>query len=117
MMRSGIMYKQRDIVLIPIPYTDLSSQKRRPVVIVSNDRYNNSFEDVVVVAVTSNLEAVKFSIPIENKDLDEGQLKVQSLIRPDKIYTLSKNIIIKKFGKVSKKIFERIKESIDIIID
>lgn len=111
------MHKQRDIVLIPIPYTDLSSHKKRPVVIVSNDKYNDSFEDVVVVAVTSNLDAIKFSIPIDNSCLDEGQLKVQSLIRPDKIYTLSKNIIIKKFGKVSKKIFEQIKESINMVID
>ncbi len=40
------MYSQRDVVLIPIPYTDLSSHKKRPVVIVSNNQYNSIFEDV-----------------------------------------------------------------------
>lgn len=48
------MAKQGEIVLIPIPFTDLSSQKRRPVVIVSNDAYNDSSTDIVVVAMTSN---------------------------------------------------------------
>ena len=34
------MHEQGDIVLIPIPFTDLSSQKRRPVIVISNDAYN-----------------------------------------------------------------------------
>jgi len=33
------MPEQGDIVLIPIPFTDLSSQKRRPVIVISNDTY------------------------------------------------------------------------------
>jgi hypothetical protein len=37
MMPSGIMLKQREIVLIPIPFTDLASQKRRPAIIISSD--------------------------------------------------------------------------------
>jgi mRNA interferase MazF len=48
------MPNQGDIVLIPIPFTDLSSQKRRPVIVISNDSYNQTTRDVVVVAMTSN---------------------------------------------------------------
>ena len=48
------MPNQGDIVLIPIPFTDLSSQKRRPVIVISNDSYNQTTADVVVVAMTSN---------------------------------------------------------------
>ncbi len=34
------MPKQGDIVLVPVPFTDLSTQKRRPVIIISNDDYD-----------------------------------------------------------------------------
>jgi len=34
------MPDQGEIVLIPIPFTDLSSQKRRPVIVISNNAYN-----------------------------------------------------------------------------
>ena len=47
------MPNQGDIVLIPIPFTDLSSQKRRPVIVISNDHYNQHTPDPVVVAMTA----------------------------------------------------------------
>jgi len=31
------MPDQGDILLIPVPFTDLSSQKKRPVVVISNN--------------------------------------------------------------------------------
>ncbi len=43
------MPDQGDIVLIPVPFTDLSSQKRRPVIVISNDIYNRISADVIVV--------------------------------------------------------------------
>ena len=94
-MPSGIMLKQRDIVLIPIPFTDLTSQKRRPAVVISSDNYNETHEDIVVVALTSNAEPRDFTITLTSDDLEQGILKVTSMIRTDKIYTLNKSIIIK----------------------
>ena len=40
MTRIGIRPEQGDILLVPIPFTDLSSQKRRPVIVISNDADN-----------------------------------------------------------------------------
>ena len=39
------MLKQGDIVLIPVPFTDQSSQKRRPVIVISNNQYNRKTTD------------------------------------------------------------------------
>jgi len=48
------MPEQGDILLVPIPFTDLSSQKRRPVIVISNNSYNQKTTDLVVMAMTSN---------------------------------------------------------------
>jgi mRNA interferase MazF len=100
-MRFGIMFKQGDIVLIPVPFSDLTNRKQRPVMIISNNKYNEVTEDIVVVAITSQLKDLDYSIVIEEKDLSEGNLNVTSAIRADKVYTLSKKIILKKFGQVN----------------
>jgi mRNA interferase MazF len=111
-MRYGIMYNQGDILLIPIPFTDLSSSKRRPVLVISNSDYNEKTEDIIVVAVTSNLEEKEYSVIFKNNNMSEGYLKMDSCIRADKIYTLSKTIVIKKFGAVKKEIIDGVKEKI-----
>ena len=111
-MLSGTMLRQRDIVLIPIPFTDLASQKKRPAIIISSDGYNESNEDIVVVALTSNIEPREFSVELTNDDLEAGILKVTSMIRVDKIYTLNKSIVIKTFGKAKPYILMRIKDSL-----
>lgn len=112
MTLSGTMLKQRDIILIPIPFTDLASQKRRPAVIISSDKYNESNEDIVVVALTSNIEPRNFTIILTTDDLEEGALKVRSMIRVDKIYTLNKSIVLKTFGRIKPTIFLKIRESL-----
>ena len=92
------MYKQREILIIPVPYTDLSSQKKRPVVVVSNNYYNSLMEDIVVVAMTSNIEKRDYSILVSNKDIEDGALLYESIIRVDKIYTLKQSIVLKRFA-------------------
>ena len=87
-MKCGTMYKQRDIVLIPIPFSDLSSKKRRPVVVISNDQYNKKNADIVVASLTSNLSSENaFCVEIDEKNIEGGKLPKKSRIRCDKIYT------------------------------
>ena len=111
------MLKQRDIVLIPIPFTDLASQKKRPAVIISSDAYNNANEDIVVVALTSNVEPRNFTVILNSDDLEDGILKVTSMIRVDRIYTLNKSIVLKTFGRVKPYILAKIKETILKLIE
>jgi len=108
-MRIGIMYQQGDIVLIPVPFTDLSSQRRRPVIIISNQSYNQKTKDIVVVAMTSNPVEVDYSFTITSSDLIKGQLNRPGKVRVDKIYTLSQDIIVSKFGQVNNNIINKIR--------
>jgi mRNA interferase MazF len=88
-----MMPEQGDLVLIPIPFTDLSSRKRRPVIVISNDAYNRGGLDVVVVAMTSRLSAGAFAFQLNPSDMVEGSLNHPGTVRVDKIYTLAKSII------------------------
>jgi mRNA interferase MazF len=106
MMSYGIMPEQRTICLIPIPFTDLSSTKKRPVLIISNDNYNQISDDVLVMGITSNIEPRKYTVLIDDGDMETGTLLSLSMIRTDKIYSINKHLIIKNFGKLNNKKFE-----------
>ena len=106
------MYNQGDILLIPIPFSDLTSSKKRPVLVLSNLEYNYKTEDLIVSAVTSNLCKKDYCVSFGTNDMAEGNLEVDSLIRADKLYTLSNKIVIKKFGRVKPEIVEQVKEKI-----
>jgi mRNA interferase MazF len=112
----GMTLKQKDIVLIPIPFTDLAAQKKRPAAIISSNTYNTANADIVVVALTSNLETRDFTIMVSSADLTEGLLKATSMIRVDKIYTLDKSIVIKKIGSLNNSVFENIIASLNRLV-
>jgi mRNA interferase MazF len=104
------MPRQGDIVLVPVPFTDLSSTKRRPVIVVSNNAYQTSTQDMVVVAMTSNLTPAPFSFMLNPADLDLGTLNHRGRVRVDKIYTLSQRIAVKVFGHVNDSTLEGIRQ-------
>jgi mRNA interferase MazF len=110
------MLLQGEIVLLPIPFTDLSSQKRRPVVVISNDAYHASTTDMVVVAMTSNPASVEYGFIIESADLDRGRLNHPGTIRVDKIYTLSQSLIVARFGRVRRVVLDRIGASLQELV-
>lgn len=103
------MPKQGEIVLIPVPFTDLSSTKRRPVIIISNDDYHQTTVDMVVVAMTSNPTISSYSFTITTSDLTQGNLNRPGTVRVDKIYTLAQSLIVRTFGQVDERTLGRIR--------
>ena len=104
------MIKQGDIVLVPIPFTDLSSTKRRPVIVISRDDYQAATSDMLVVAMTSNLTAAPYSFVLDQRDLVAGKLKRSSRVRVDKLYSLAQSIVARTFGHVSDAALDRIRQ-------
>ena len=109
------MPEQGDILLIPVPFTDLSSRKRRPVIVISNGAYNFKTADIIVVAMTSNPIRADYSFMITSSDLERGKLNRPSKVRVDKIYTLSQSIVVKTFGRVNSQVLDRIRQTLQAL--
>lgn len=96
------MFERGKVVLVPFPFTDLSSQKIRPAVILSKD--NHLSRDVVVVFISSVVakKPHQYSYVIEagDKNFKQAGLKVPSVVVCDKLATLDKTIIIGEIGSV-----------------
>jgi len=93
------VYKRWEIVLVPFPFTDLSSAKRRPALIVSPDNYNTG-KDVVIAYITSQM-----NVSPRFGDYDFQKWKEANLPKPSKIRmkfaTIDKSIIVKTIGKLA----------------
>jgi mRNA interferase MazF len=113
----GTKYKQREIVLVPFPYSDLTNTKRRPVLIVSNDDYNLSFQDIVVCVITSNLNTDSYSLELDNKDLEIGSLPESSVVKTHKLFTIHQSKIIRKFSVVKPEFFEEVSDKIKYLVN
>jgi mRNA interferase MazF len=93
--------KKGKIVLIPFPFTDLSSSKRRPALILLERK-----EDVVVAFISSRIPPIlEDQIILINKNhkefLNTG-LKDDSVIYLDKITTIAKDLITGEIGEIGK---------------
>ena len=103
------MYKQGEIIIVPFPFSDLSSVKQRPVLVLSKNMDNEKVGDVITCGITSNIKDSKYSILIETKNLIEGEIPKPSRVRVDKLFTISQEIVKKKVGRINKETFEKVK--------
>lgn len=111
------IYKQRDIVLVPFPFSDLSGRKVRPVLILSNDRYNQQSDDVLVCGLTSNLRAAPYSVIVDVIDVEKsGTLRHKSRIKADTIASLDQALLIKSIAQVKPSIFEQVVAEIENLL-
>lgn len=107
-MSGKVTYKQRDIVLTKFPFSNLTDYKVRPVLVLSKDSYNRKYADVIVCAITSNLEESDYGLTITTESLEEGHLKMDSKVRVDAVTNIEQAIILKKIGKVKQAVFSKV---------
>ncbi len=92
------MYEQGDVVLIPFPFTDLTSSKTRPTVVLSTNTYQKVTESIIVAMITSVSHTTIFDYKI--KEWESANLIKPSLVRT-KVASLSPSMVRYKAGKLS----------------
>ena len=96
--------KQGDVILVPFPFTDLTTLKQRPALLLSADWFNVSRGDCVVAAITSQIpsDLQPDEYPLSASDLRAGGLPKPSLVRLGKLFTMSKSLFRKRLGTLPK---------------
>lgn len=99
-MPSTTSYRRGDVVLVPFPFTDLSSSKQRPALVISADAFNTIRDDVLVAAITSQipapLAADEFMIP--GSELTACGLPKPSVLKLSKLVAVHHQLVIKRIG-------------------
>jgi mRNA interferase MazF len=103
---------KRDIVVIPFPFSDLSGSKKRPALVLADLQG----DDIILCQITSQQVKDKYAISIKNSDFKTAKLPAPSNIRPNRIFTADKNIIIKKTASLNETAINAVIQKIISII-
>lgn len=95
-------FKRGDVVLIAFPFTDLTTTKMRPALILSSDTFNQTHLDVVLVAITSQVskKVPRYDHLLSQEDQNSAGLPKPSLVKLGKIVTIDQRLIRKKLGHI-----------------
>ncbi|MEK6928628.1 MAG: type II toxin-antitoxin system PemK/MazF family toxin [Nanoarchaeota archaeon] len=102
-----------NIVVVPFPFTDLSSTRKRPALVLSN----LESDDIIICEITSVIRKDRYAVQLENKDLESGKLKINSIIRPNRIVTIHKSKINYKFGRIKDSKLQEVLEKLKIVFN
>ena len=98
-----MMLKPSDIVQIPFPFSDLTQQKRRPVLLLTAP---DVFGDFLAAAVTSQ-SGHNDAILLQDEDLAQGQLPKASWVRATRLFSLNQGVVTLILGNLKPEAFER----------
>lgn len=89
------------IVLVRFPFTDYSSEKLRPALIISVDNRKDVCVSFISSVIPLELDETDYLLAKEDKNFLSTGLKKTSVFRMSKIATLDKDIIIGKLGNIT----------------
>ena len=109
MQKISLNFREGDIVILELPFTDLIGKKLRPVLVLSSERLNKISRDLIVAKISSSQQLEDFEIELKPDDLEEGKLKKISNIHCHSIFTVEKNLILKKVGRLKSEKLNEVK--------
>ena len=99
-----------DVVVIPFPFADLPVVKRRPALVIAELEQ----DDVILCQITSQQVRDRYAVGLDESDFESGTVRQKSNIRPNRIFTADRHIILYRAGHICA---DKISEVIDKIIE
>ena len=94
-----MIFKAFDVVAVPFPFTDRDAIKRRPALVISNERFNQQHNQLVLAMITTATDNAWLS-DVSLTNWQEAGLKVACHFRL-KLFTLDQNLVLKTIGHLS----------------
>lgn len=96
-----VHFKAFDVVVVPFPFTERSTTKRRPALVLSDAGNFNKQVGQSVLAMITSAKNSSWPLDVEIEDLDSAGLPSASVVRM-KLFTLDDRLVIRKAGVLSK---------------
>lgn len=89
-----------DVVVVPFPFTDRTTTRRRPALVLSSrGAFNQSVGHAVMAMITSARNS-DWPLDLQIKDLDAAGLPSASIVRM-KLFTLDERLVIRQAGHLA----------------
>lgn len=92
-------YDFGDLVLVPFPFTNQTTTKKRPAVVVGSAAYNSERPDLVLMAVTSQTRRSTSFGEVTVTEWKQAGLIKPSVIKPI-FTTVEKGLILRRLGQL-----------------
>jgi len=108
-----------DVVVVPFPFSDLSSSKRRPALVL----VGSQGRDLILAQITGQNAFDEVAVSIRPGDIEVGKmggrsngLSVPSNVRPNKLFTADESIVLYKVGTLSiSKLYQVVRQVVSLL--
>jgi mRNA interferase MazF len=114
-MPSMTLFEFGDIILVPFPFTDQSTIKKRPAVVISSVDYNAERPDLIIMAVTSQIKPTTIIGEVIVQGWQKAGLLKPSAIKPV-ITTIEKTLVINTMGRLGEDDQKALQESLKRVL-
>ena len=99
MKNSMQIFRPYSIIVVPFPFTDKDYTKKRPAIVISQEKYQKHTHHCVLAMITSAKQS-QWNGDVIIQDLEVTGLPGASIIRP-KLFTLDERLVLGKLGELS----------------
>lgn len=103
--------KRGEIYLIEFPFSDISQTKKRPALVVGEIKGNNTIFSQIS---TKNKLTKDYKVELKQSET-KGEIIFDSYIYCDMLFTLHKDLVVRKIGEISKKKLEEVRDILNMI--